>query len=145
MNKIANYLRVTGIVVVISTGIGIILMGTGIYASIFEELIGETVKTSGVTYAIQGLVNIFSLYVSIMMIKNSHIFEKASHLKKLAISYLIVVIVSTLILIPENQKLGNIVTGADIAMSVIISCIIPTLCIIFTSKIEKMHLQSNED
>ena len=142
-NKIANYLRVTGIVDVILTGIGIITS---------LVMIGETVKMSGAAYVIWGmLVNIFTLYVAVMVIKNSHNFEMALHLKKLAIAYLIVTIITSLIAIPVTMAgLGDTggmdgLVGASVAWGVIGSCIIPTLYIIFTSKIEQMYLSQKDD
>ena len=150
-NKIANYLRVTGIIDLVLSIIVIITELT---------TISESIRLIGVPHSILGIiVYLFWIYVAIMIIKHSHNYIKANHLKELSIVYMIVTILNGLISSPIIYKVAfdevkselgynpgiGWFMGGMIAWGLIASCIIPSLYIIFTSKIEKMYIKSIRD
>ena len=140
-NKIANYLRTTGIIHLVLSGIGLITGLVNLSESI--DMIGKPLTIWGVIFGM------FVVYVAIMIIMYSHSYEKTSLLKKLSITYLIVAIVAGLIneivmfLLMENIiGMVGLVAGT---FSLVGTCVMPILYIIFTSKLEKRYLQKSFD
>ena len=141
--KLAKLLRATGIVNVIIIGISLI---TGL------PMIGENIELTGLPYTIWGFIaNIFFLYVTFLVIKNAKNYEKAGHLKKMSIVYLVLVIASSIIAILMSQEImqdtsiAKGLLGFGAFIGIMFTCLFPTLYIIFSSNIEKMYLKSKED
>ncbi|MCL2065344.1 MAG: hypothetical protein FWG98_13380 [Candidatus Cloacimonetes bacterium] len=120
-NKYADHLRVIGFVSFVLT----------VYIHLYSW---RNLQNS---YSIMTIfLGLLLVILSIMIIKNSHKYEKITLLTKLSISYLILFIISNLILCLLFKRLSR---GWISAIT------ITTLYIINISKIKKMHLKSIED
>ena len=119
--KYARYLRVTGIVSLVLVGIVTLMTVLMLFIMIDEmKEIEEELSRSiiNIAFSISIIILIFNGCLSIVIINNSYNYEKASLLKKLSIAYAIVA-----------------------ALSGFFFIIPAILCIIFTSKLESIHLQ----
>ena len=144
--KLASLLRATGIVNIIIQSIGILIT------------LAAFKCTQTLWSYIQDIFYILSVYIIILVIKNAKNYEKAGLLKKMGITYLVLVILNSIIHITSiietikffsstGLALGVVLLeiGLRIAIFIVIPCVCSVLYIIYSSKLEKMYLQSKDD
>ena len=107
-------------------------------------------------------IKIIGIYIAVIVIMFAKNYTKTSFVKSRSIAYLLLIVVNVIIhLFILNEYPYPVIyfywlrvywvfplyliRVAYIFFTLIPSCIIPTLYIIFTSKLQKMYLQSKED
>jgi len=153
INNLANILKVTAIVDIILIGISLIAFWYwGGFLSIFIQ--------SNI------VIKIISVYIAVIIIRFNENYAKASFLKNWSVAYLLLIVVHAIIhlfiLGDYPSPIANYISGdyisyrptfslpfylrkAILELSVFLPYIIPILYIIFTSKMQKMYLQSKDN
>ena len=154
--SIASYLK---LVAVIGICVSVIGLGNSIAPAFNSEMAADvnefqSMTMSGLWMTWSVIFNLLILCLSGFVIKNCHIFEKALLIKKLGIGYLFLIILNGTfkimyilksIRMVENLRDTYSVNTDDMYImvyaalfGVILHCVLPTLYIVITSKINKM-------